>query len=102
MSKFKIAKKKDIPPGKGRAFDVANLCIAVFNVGGKFYALDDTCPHKGASLSHGFLGDNDIACPLHNATFALDTGKGLSGPCGEGVSAYPVTLDGDDIEIEIG
>ena len=101
MNKVKIAKLKDIPKGSGKAFDVGSRCIAVFNVDGKVYALDDTCPHKGGSLSHGFLGANDIVCPLHNATFALEDGKGLGGPCGEGVTAYPVTLDGDDIEVEI-
>lgn len=101
MAQIRLGKIKEVPAGKGKAFDVGQRCVAVFNVGGKFYALDDTCPHKGGSLASGYLGDTDIVCPLHSATFALADGAGLAGPCGDGVHAYPVTISGDDIEIEV-
>jgi nitrite reductase/ring-hydroxylating ferredoxin subunit len=101
VARITLGKTSEINEGNGKAFDVGQRCIAIFNVGGKFYALDDTCPHRGASLAKGYLGETDICCPLHNATFALTDGSGLSGLCGPGVNAYPVTVSGDDIEIEV-
>ena len=101
LPNVKIAKTHDIPSGQGKAFDVGDRCIAVFNIEGKFFAIDDTCPHKGASLAKGFIGQNDIVCPLHNATFSLETGEGLAGPCGPCVMTYRLTVSGDDLEIEL-
>ena len=75
--------------------------IALCNVDGVYYAIDDTCPHRSASLAEGDLIGKEITCPLHGAIFDVTTGEVLEGPAGEGVIAYEVRLLGADIEVEI-
>ena len=50
---IKVAETKDLPPGSAAAFEVEGQSIALFNVAGTFYAIDDTCPHSGGPLSQG-------------------------------------------------
>lgn len=101
MPSITVGTTSEVRIGEGKAFKVGTKCIAVFNVAGTFYAIDDTCPHKGASLANGMLGETDVCCPLHNAVFSLTDGAGLGGLCYQGVQAYGVTTDGDDLVIEI-
>ena len=56
---FNVCKTTDIPLGEARMFVVIELFIGVFNVAGKFLAIDDHCPHAGASLAHGIV-EGDI------------------------------------------
>jgi nitrite reductase/ring-hydroxylating ferredoxin subunit len=97
----KIADTKDLPSGRAAAFDVAGQRIAVFNVGGNFYAIDDTCPHSGGPLSEGEVEGEKVICPWHAAMFDLKTGDVLSPPAFEGVRAYKVVVEGNDIKIEV-
>jgi len=102
MSKLvKVAILSDVPPGSCMAFEVEGLRIAVFNVGGAYYALDDTCTHAGAPLCEGEVKDGKVTCPWHGADFDLQTGAALTPPAFEGVRTYPVVVDGDDIKVEI-
>jgi 3-phenylpropionate/trans-cinnamate dioxygenase ferredoxin subunit len=80
---------------------VAPHRIALFNLGGTFYAIDDTCPHRGGPLSQGFIQGDVVVCPWHGARFRLGTGEVLSPPAQQGVACYPVRVHGQDIEIEI-
>lgn len=101
MTFLSVAKSTDIEPGKGKCFDVDSKKIAVFNVDGKFYALDDMCPHKGAPLSTGMVGVTEVTCPWHGASFELASGKGLGGPCSGGINSYPVRVNGNEIELDV-
>jgi nitrite reductase/ring-hydroxylating ferredoxin subunit len=76
------------------------LRIALFNVDGRYYAIDDTCPHAGGSLSEGDLDDTTVECPLHSARFDLTTGQMLSPPADTDVVAYQVRVAGNDIMLE--
>jgi len=67
--------------------------IAIYNVGGTFYATDDTCTHGDASLADGLLEGCAIECPFHAGTFDVRTGKALTRPCVEPVRAYPVKVE---------
>ena len=58
-----IASVYEITEGKGKAFNLGEKRIAIFNVAGKFHAIDDECPHAGASLSEGHLEGGNIGCP---------------------------------------
>lgn len=101
MAYVTVAKIDEVAQGKGICVKVGRKSIALFNVDGVFYALDDFCPHKGAPLAGGYLNATDVTCPWHGASFDLATGNGLAGPCGGGVTSYPVNVNGDDIEIGI-
>jgi nitrite reductase/ring-hydroxylating ferredoxin subunit len=97
----KLAETKDVPAGQARAFEVEGQRVAVFNVGGSFYALDDTCPHAGGPLSEGEVQQGKVTCPWHAADFDLKTGAVLSPPAFEGVRSYKVVVEGDDLKIEL-
>ena len=72
-----VAKTDEIPAGQGRAFSVGDRTLALYNDGGSFYALDDTCPHAGASLSAGQFDEKDrcIICPWHAWAFEVESGQ---------------------------
>jgi len=98
---IKIAETKELPPGKAAAFDVEGLRIAVFNVGGKFYAIDDTCTHDGGPLCEGEIDGSEVTCPWHGAAFDVTSGAVLGPPAGAPVNRYNVRIEGADVEIEI-
>lgn len=96
-----VARAGDLPPGSGMAVEIEDHRVALFNVGGTFFAIDDTCPHSGAPLSEGDLDEAQIVCPWHGATFDLRDGSVKCPPAEEGVTCYRVEVDGDEIKIEI-
>lgn len=91
----------DLPPGTGRAFTVAGRRLALFNADGHIFAIDDTCPHQGASLAEGSLEGTTLVCPWHAAEFDITCGKVLSPPAAEDVRSYGVFLNGNSIEVEL-
>ncbi len=97
----KVAKEEDIPAGRCRAVEVHGLKIAIFNVGGILYAVEDSCSHLGAPLSTGFLGKDSISCELHGATFDLRTGKALNAPAKGPVETFKVRVAEGDVEVEV-
>ena len=96
-----IARVDEIDEDKGKAFDLGEKRIAIFNVAGKFHAIDDTCPHAGASLAEGNLGNGNIGCPWHYAEFELATGKHLNAPATCGVTVYPVQIEDGQIKVAV-
>ena len=97
----RVVSVNEVEPGKGAACDVGEKRIAVFNKDGIFYALDDTCPHAGASLAEGDLEGDNVICPWHYAEFNLETGTVGCPPAAEGVQCYRVVVEGDDLKVEV-
>ena len=97
----RIAKSDDIQPGQGRMFEVAGKRIALFNVDGGFYAIDDTCTHRGGPLSEGEISGKEVTCPWHGAVFDVTTGQVLRPPAPIGVSSYNIRVQGVDVEVEL-
>ncbi len=95
-----VAQAGDLPPGSAMAVEIEDRRLALFNVGGTFFAIDDACPHSGGPLSEGDLEAQQVVCPWHGATFDLRDGSVKCPPAEEGVTCYRVELDGDDIKIE--
>lgn len=75
-----VATTDQIPKNEGRAFPVGDRMIAVFESQGDYFALDDFCPHQGASLSAGWIHDGCVACPWHAWRFALADGTWMDNP----------------------
>lgn len=94
----KAAVVGEIPEGTGKPVTVAGKTIALFNVGGQHYAIDDMCPHRGGSLGHGELRGAMVECPLHGWMFNVKTGLM---PMAGGVVSYPVRVEGEDILVEL-
>jgi nitrite reductase/ring-hydroxylating ferredoxin subunit len=101
-TKVKVARRADVPPGTGRVVVAAGREIALFNVGGSFYALDNVCPHQGGPLGEGMLTGDIVTCPWHGATFDVRTGAVTGPPAQQGVATFPVTVEGDEVFVEVG
>lgn len=101
MAFYRITTVTDVPPGSARKFEIAGRCIAVFNVDGCFYAIDDECTHEGGPLSEGAVESGCVTCPWHGAEFDLQTGKALTPPAVEDVRSYKVVVSGDDVSVEV-
>lgn len=94
----RVCGTEDVPPGEGRAVTVEGRRIAVFNTATGWYALDNTCPHRGGPLADGLLADACVICPLHERRYDLATGAPLSG--GEEVAAHRVKVRDADVLVE--
>lgn len=96
---IKVAEKKDLPEGSAIAVDVNGKRIAIFNIKGQYYAIDDTCTHAGGPLSEGDVQGTTVTCPWHGAVFDITNGGALGEPAPEGVKNYKVSLEGEDIKV---
>lgn len=76
----RIAYCRDIPTREGRAVKVDNREIAIFNLGDRFLAVENRCPHKGGPMADGMVSGTTVVCPLHAWKLSLETGKGVNGP----------------------
>lgn len=97
---IKVAETKEVPPGTAKAVDVEGRAVALFNVDGTYYAIADTCTHRGGPLSEGAVEGAVVTCPWHGATFDVTTGNVLGPPAAEGVAHYNVQVEGSDIKVE--
>ena len=87
--------------GENTAVEAGGQKVALFNVDGNYYAVADTCTHRGGPLSEGAASGTRVTCPWHGATFDLTTGNALSPPAPSSVSCYKVHVEGNDLKIEI-
>lgn len=104
MSQVTIGRPGDVPEGEAKRFEVNGREIAVANLGnGEFRAIDDICSHAHAHLHEGEIDPDfgTIECPRHGSTFDLDTGKPRSLPATIPLDVYPVTVEGDELKVEI-
>jgi len=95
-----VAKVSDIPPGESRVYTCGRKDIAVFNAEGTFHAIDDCCPHAGASLAGGHVEAGVVTCPWHAWRFRLTDGAWADNPKVK-TGCYPVTVVGDDVRVEV-
>ncbi|MFB3040276.1 MAG: non-heme iron oxygenase ferredoxin subunit [Candidatus Poribacteria bacterium] len=98
---FKVAEVSEIPSGGKKLVEVDGYPVALFNVDGEFYAIEDVCTHDGGPLAEGELEGNEIECPRHGARFNVRTGEVLCMPAVEPVECYEVKVEGDDILVSI-
>jgi 3-phenylpropionate/trans-cinnamate dioxygenase ferredoxin component len=95
------AKTSDVAPGTAIKLAVGDCDIALFNLGGTFYATDESCTHAYASLVDGYIDGDEVECPLHGARFSIPTGEVLAEPATESLATYPVRVEADVILIGI-
>jgi len=97
-----IAKTAEIPRGQARTFTLGDKRVAVCNVEGTFYAVDDMCTHDNGPLGSGFLDGHAIECPRHGAKFDVRTGAVLQLPAAAGIQTYPTRVENGEIQVQIG
>lgn len=97
---IKVGKTSEIPINSGKSVQVKDDIIAIFNVDGKFCAVDNSCPHRGGPLGEGDLSGSVVTCPWHSWQFDVVTGACPDIP-GEKIKIYSCKVEGDDILIEL-
>ncbi len=102
MAEFvKVATTSDLAPGQAKKVEAGGKTIALFNIGGSYHAIDDTCTHRGGPLSEGEVAGDAVTCPWHGAKFKVTSGDVLGPPARTGVSSYKVRVNGSDLEVEV-
>jgi 3-phenylpropionate/trans-cinnamate dioxygenase ferredoxin component len=103
---IEVAKIEDVPPGTARVVTAGDRLLALVNVDGTFYAVDNECTHRGGDLGEGEINpdwdDRALECPLHGSVFDVRTGEVLRGPATEPVNTYPVEVDAGVVRVDIG
>ncbi len=101
MSEFvTVARVGEIPEGKGKTFVAAGREIAVFLLEGRYYALDDYCPHMGASLGESDLWQDTVVCNRHMWAFRLSDGVCVDVPSLK-AETFEVRVEGDEIQVKL-
>jgi nitrite reductase/ring-hydroxylating ferredoxin subunit len=102
MAEFvRATNASEVPPGTGRLVNLKGKEIALFNVEGTFFALDNACPHEEGPLAEGDIEGHEVTCPWHGARFDVRTGEVLCAPAFADVERYNVRVTGDIVEVEI-
>lgn len=94
-----VAKVDELPPGRYKVVDVDDVMIAVFNVDGEFYAIEDVCTHDGEILTGGPVNGDEIICPRHGARFCIKTGEALTPPAYEPTATFPVRVKDGIVQV---
>lgn len=97
----KVSEVGELAPGEKKQIDLDGVEVALFNVEGEYFCIEDICTHDGAPLCRGRFFGEEITCPRHGARFSVKTGVALSMPAVEPTETYPVKIEGSDIKIEI-
>lgn len=95
-----VAHIGDIPANTGQAYQVGDRMVALFQSNGNYFAIDDTCPHMGASLASGHLEDGNVTCPWHAWRFSVCDGTWCDNPTVH-IDSFEVRIVGTDIQVRI-
>jgi nitrite reductase/ring-hydroxylating ferredoxin subunit len=100
-SRVRVAGAGDIKPGEARVIEAEGRSIALFNVDGRYYAIDNLCPHRGGPLGEGDVDGSVVACPWHAWRWDVTTGANTNNPAVK-VDCFAVTEDASGIFVQIG
>ena len=100
MAEFhSVCRVGDVAEGEGKTVAVGDKLIALFCVGGAYHAIDDTCPHMGASLSEGHVENGIVTCCWHAWRFRLADGAWADNPRIK-IGCYPVRIEGETVQVQ--
>jgi len=97
----RVAGTGEIAPGENRVIEAAGRSIAVFNVDGRYYAIDNICPHRGGPLAEGDLEGAIVACPWHAWRWDVTTGANTNNPAVK-LACFPVSENASGIFVQVG
>jgi nitrite reductase (NADH) small subunit len=101
MAFVRTAKTNEVSPGTIREFHVEGKAVALANIGGKFFAINNTCLHRGGPLGKGTMEGNFVTCPWHGWQYDVTNGKVKQNPSVE-VDCYKIEVRGEDIFVDAG
>lgn len=94
-----VAPAAGIEPGAYRTVDVDGTAVAVFNIDGTFFAIEDVCTHDGGRLAGGVVEGDQVVCPRHGARFCVRTGAALTAPAYEPTACLPVRVEQGVVQV---
>ena len=94
---MRVCARAELLPGEYKIAYDGDVPIAVYNIDGELYAIEDVCTHDGGELAGGALHGFAVECPRHGARFDLRTGAVLAPPAYEPVAKFPVKMEGDAV-----
>ena len=94
-----VARADELAPGEWRVADVGGAQIAVFNLDGQYYAIEDVCTHDGGQLTGGSVEGDQIVCPRHGARFCIRTGEALCAPAYAPTTIFPVRIENGEVQV---
>jgi len=94
-----VARTGEIEEGGCRVVVVDDAPIAVFHIGGDYYAIADLCTHDGGELASGEVENDEVICPRHGARFCIRTGEVRAPPAYEDVDTFPVRVEGGMVQV---
>jgi nitrite reductase (NADH) small subunit len=98
--RVRIAAVDEVGAGEGRVVEAEGHTLALFNVAGVFYALDNRCPHRGGPLGEGDLDGRVLTCPWHAWRWDVTTGANVNNP-GVSVACFPVVVEDGAVFVEL-
>ena len=101
MATVKVGQVDEVPAGAGKVVQAGKTELALFNVGGTFYVLDNRCTHMGGPLGEGKVEGNQVTCPWHGSVFNITTGAVVRPPARRPVATYPVRVEGNDVLVDL-
>ena len=97
---FPVANVIDIPPGTAKVVEVQNVAVALFNLEGTIYAIDNMCQHAGGPLGEGKIKEDVVICPWHGYRYNIKTGHQLKNP-DMSVACYQVKVENGKISVAV-
>jgi nitrite reductase (NADH) small subunit len=99
MAEFiRVTGTGDVKAGQGIVAEVNGKTLAIFNVDGNYYAIDNTCIHRGGPLGEGDVEGQVVTCPWHGWQYNVTTGQCVNNPSGK-VETYQVKVEGSDVKV---
>ncbi len=96
-----VALVSELPPGDRKIINTPYCEIAVFNLDGEFFAIEDVCTHDGGELASGVCEGDQIICPRHGARFCIRNGHALTPPAYENIDTFPVRVENDMVKVDV-
>ena len=100
MARIRVARVEDIPPGQARVVEAEGRSLAVVNVDGTFFAVDNACSHRGGPLGEGDVEGPVVTCPWHAWRWDVRTGANVNNPAVK-VACFPVAIDDGAVVVSV-
>ena len=98
----RITRTENVPPQEGRSVSIGGVELAIFNLGDRFAAIENQCPHKGGPLCDGIVSGTEVVCPLHGWRFDLNTGLAVRASLPACVTTFPTRVENGVVLVDVG
>jgi nitrite reductase/ring-hydroxylating ferredoxin subunit len=101
MPRLELCNTSAVEVGSALRVERDDLTLAVFNIEGEFFVIDDACTHGPGSLSEGYIEGEIVECNFHNGQFNIKTGEVVAPPCMVPIKTYKTVVENGKVFVEI-